>query len=167
MGLLAGMGAICTCSFGAVPCPITVNSQQSVFTSNMIAATIFDNTPANIATFGMCSSMANPAVSTATTAALGVLTPQPCTPMIQTNWVMGSNRVLIENKPALLTSDPSCQKFYYICSLFNVYVGWYDTNNTTSAADCTRGDVNNGIYKTFYYMARILFESIYAKHCIR
>ena len=53
MGLLAGMGAICTCSFGAVPCPITVNSQQSVFTSNMIAATIFDNTPANIATFGM------------------------------------------------------------------------------------------------------------------
>ena len=100
MGLLAGMGAICTCSFGAVPCPITVNSQQSVFTSNMIVATIFDNTPANIATFGMCSSMANPAVSTATTAALGVLTPQPCTPMIQTNWVMGSTRVLIENKPA-------------------------------------------------------------------
>ncbi len=105
MGLLAGMGAICTCSFGAVPCPITVNSQQSVFTSNMIVATIFDNTPANIATFGMCSSMANPAVSTATTAALGVLTPQPCTPMIQTNWVMGSNRVLIENKPALLQNS--------------------------------------------------------------
>ena len=105
MGLLAGMGAICTCSFGAVPCPITVNSQQSVVTSNMIAATIFDNTPANIATFGMCSSMANPAVSTATTAALGVLTPQPCTPMIQTNWVMGSNRVLIENKPALLQNS--------------------------------------------------------------
>ena len=105
MGLLAGLGAICTCSFGAVPCPITVNSQQSVFTSNMIVATIFDNTPANIATFGMCSSMANPAVSTATTAALGVLTPQPCTPMIQTNWVMGSNRVLIENKPALLQNS--------------------------------------------------------------
>ena len=105
MGLLAGMGAICTCSFGAVPCPITVNSQQSVFTSNMIVATIFDNTPANIATLGMSSSMAKPAVSTATTAALGVLTPQPCTPMIQTNWVMGSNRVLIENKPALLQNS--------------------------------------------------------------
>lgn len=105
MGILVTAGTMCKCSFGAAPCPIVVNSQQNGIASNSIVATIFDNTPANLSTFGMCTSMANPAVSAATAAALGVLTPQPCTPMLTAPWTMGSSTVLFQNKPALLQNS--------------------------------------------------------------
>ena len=105
MGIVVTAGTMCKCSFSAVPCPIMVNSQQNGIVSNSIAATIFDNTPANLSTFGMCTSMANPAVSAATAAALGVLTPQPCTPMLTAPWTMGSSTVLFQNKPALLQNS--------------------------------------------------------------
>lgn len=68
----------------------------------MPLATIFDNVPMkNILPFGMCSSMANPAVAAATAAALGVLTPMPCIPAITAMWAPGSPGVLIGGKPAL------------------------------------------------------------------
>lgn len=105
MGILVTAGTMCKCSFGAAPCPIVVNSQQNGIASNSIVATIFDNTPANLSTFGMCTSMANPTVSAATAAALGVLTPQPCTPMLTAPWTMGSSTVLFQNKPALLQNS--------------------------------------------------------------
>ncbi len=35
----------------------------------------------NISPFGVCVSLANPAVAAATSAALGVLAPQPCIPV--------------------------------------------------------------------------------------
>ena len=105
MGFLVGVGAICTCSFGMAPCPLTVNRQMSIQGSGLPVATIFDNTPANLTTFGMCTSLSNPVVSAATTAALGVLTPQPCTPALTAPWSMGSTTVLFENKPALLHSS--------------------------------------------------------------
>ena len=72
----------------------------------MPAATIMDNVPMkNIMPFGMCSSMANPTVAAATAAALGVLTPMPCVPVIAAPWVPGSPTVLIANKPALNNSS--------------------------------------------------------------
>jgi Domain of unknown function (DUF4280) len=44
-------------------------------------ATAADTIPGtNIPTFGMCMSLGNPAVAMATSAANGVLTPQPCVP---------------------------------------------------------------------------------------
>jgi uncharacterized Zn-binding protein involved in type VI secretion len=49
----------------------------------------------------MCTSLANPAVASATAAALGVLTPMPCVPVIPAPWVTGSPTVLINNYPAL------------------------------------------------------------------
>jgi len=68
----------------------------------MPAATIMDNKPfANILPFGMCTSMANPAVASATAAALGVLTPMPCTPVTSAPWAPGCPTVLIANQPAL------------------------------------------------------------------
>lgn len=68
----------------------------------MPLATIMDNVPMkNIMPFGMCSSLANPTVASATSAALGVLTPMPCLPVIPAPWVPGSPTVLIGNFPAL------------------------------------------------------------------
>ena len=101
MGIAVVNGALCQCPFGAAPCPLTVTSNTTVMASNMPVATIMDNKPANLASFGVCSSLANPAVASATAAALGVLTPQPCSPLIVAPWAPGSPTVLVDNKPVL------------------------------------------------------------------
>jgi len=72
----------------------------------MPAATIMDNIPfTNILPFSMCTSLANPAVASATSAAMGVLTPMPCTPVTAAPWAPGCPTVLIANKPALNDSS--------------------------------------------------------------
>ena len=93
--------AICTCSFGAAPCPLVVTSNQTVMMCNMPAATIMDNAMPNLPTFGMCMSIANPTVAAATAAALGVLTPMPCIPVIPAPWVPGVPTVMVCKKPLL------------------------------------------------------------------
>jgi hypothetical protein len=73
------------------------------------AANIMDFKPnVNIMPFGMCQSMANPQVAAATSAAQGVLTPQPCIPVTTSPWAPGSPMVLISNQPAL-TDTSTCQ----------------------------------------------------------
>jgi len=101
MGFAVCNGAMCQCSFGAAPCSLIVTSNTTSLGGGMPLATIMDNKPANLPTFGMCSSLANPAVSAATAAALGVLTPQPCSPVIAAPWAPGSPTVMLNNKPAL------------------------------------------------------------------
>lgn len=94
-------GATMMCSFGAAPSALTVLPTARV-TSKMPMATIMDNVPmVNILPFGMCSSMANPVVASATAAAAGVLTPQPCVPVIPAPWAPGSPTVLVGGKPCL------------------------------------------------------------------
>ncbi|WP_054741119.1 DUF4280 domain-containing protein [Cellulosilyticum ruminicola] len=101
MGLCVCGGAMLQCSFGNVPSNLTILPQNGVMTS-MPLANIMDNIPmTNILPFGMCTSLANPIVASATSAALGVLTPQPCMPVITAPWAPGSPTVLIKNKPAL------------------------------------------------------------------
>jgi len=96
------MGAMMTCSFGVAPSSLIVLPQNRVMTSNMPAANIMDNKPiVNIPPFGMCSSLANPTVAAATTAALGVLTPMPCVPATVTPWAPGSPTVMLGNIPTL------------------------------------------------------------------
>jgi hypothetical protein len=53
----------------------------------------------------MCNSPSNPTVIAATAAALGVLTPMPCVPVLPAPWVPGSPTVLIGNMPALNNSS--------------------------------------------------------------
>ena len=62
--------AVCQCTFGAAPAPLTVTSQNTVTGCNMPVATIMD-IPKPPMTFGMCSSLANPTVASATAAAIG------------------------------------------------------------------------------------------------
>ena len=96
------MGAAMQCTFGAAPATLIVNSQTQTLSSGMLAATIMDHKPlANIPTFGMCSSIANPTVASATSAAMGVLTPMPCVPATSAPWAPGCPTVLISSLPAL------------------------------------------------------------------
>jgi hypothetical protein len=97
------MGAILQCSFGIAPSSLLVIPKGTpVLASIMPAATIMDFAPiANILPFGMCSSLANPMVAAATTAALGVLTPMPCIPLTVGPWKPGAMKVIISNFPAL------------------------------------------------------------------
>lgn len=108
MGIAVASGAMTTCSFGAAPGTLTVLPDGRVQADGMPMASIMDHKPnVNIAPFGMCTSLANPQVASATSAAQGVLTPQPCVPVTTTPWSPGATGVTVANKPAL-TSSSTC-----------------------------------------------------------
>lgn len=95
-------GATLQCSFGVAPSVLSVIPTSAVFANSMPMATIMDNKPIlNIALFAMCTSPSNPQVAAATAAALGVLTPMPCMPVISVPWSPGSPTVQVANMPAL------------------------------------------------------------------
>lgn len=96
------MGAMLQCSFGVAPSSFVVLPVSRVMAGGIPAANIMDNKPlVNILPFGMCSSLANPTVASATAAALGVLTPMPCVPVTPAPWAPGSPTMLIGSMPAL------------------------------------------------------------------
>ncbi|MDN3484445.1 DUF4280 domain-containing protein [Pseudoalteromonas sp. APC 3224] len=104
MSLVVTMGAALQCNFGVAPSSLIVTPENKVV-QTMPVATIMDHIPfKNILPFGMCTSLANPTVASATAAALGVLTPMPCIPMTTTPWLPGSVTVLTGNKPTLNNS---------------------------------------------------------------
>ena len=105
MGMQVCMGAVMQCSQGMAPSSL-IPTPKTVMTSYVMAANILDHIPfANIPPFAMCRSPANPAVAAATAAALGVLTPMPCTPVTPGPWVPGSPTVLVNGAPALNESS--------------------------------------------------------------
>src|ERR1700742_1403681 len=105
MALQVCMGAMLQCSFGAAPSALVVLPQNKVLTGTP-AANIMDGKPlVNVLPFGMCSSIANPVVASATAAALGVLTAMPCVPPTPAPWAPGAPTVLIANMPALDNSS--------------------------------------------------------------
>ena len=99
-------GAVMTCSFGMAPSTFNA-TPRPVLTSSMVAGIITDNIPMmNVPPFGMCTTPSNPSVAAATAAALGVLTPMPCVPVLPAPWVPGAPTVLITSIPAL---DDTCK----------------------------------------------------------
>jgi uncharacterized Zn-binding protein involved in type VI secretion len=108
MGQQVVSGAMLACTFGVAPAPLVATSAPTVAVGGVPAATIMDFVPMeNIPTFAMCMSLANPEVASATSAALGVLTPQPCIPVTTGPWAPGSPTVLVGGSPAL-TADSMC-----------------------------------------------------------
>ncbi|MFN2505993.1 MAG: DUF4280 domain-containing protein [Acidimicrobiales bacterium] len=100
-------GAVTMCSFGVAPG--TLNTLGAGVLAGPPVASILDIIPfVNVMPFAMCTSLANPAVAAATAAALGVLTPMPCTPVIPAPWKPGSPTVLVGGKP-VLTNTSNCQ----------------------------------------------------------
>ena len=78
-------GSVTRCTFGLAPSVLNVLPVNRVLGSNLPVANIMDSKPiVNIVPFGMCNSIANPTVASATAAALGVLTPMPCIPVTGT-----------------------------------------------------------------------------------
>jgi len=81
---------------------LVVLPQLKVMSGFVPAATIMDHKPmVSILPFAMCTSIANPAVASATAAALGVLTPMPCIPATASPWAPGSLTHQIGGIPAL------------------------------------------------------------------
>lgn len=117
------MGAMIQCSFGAAPASLIV-TDPTVNGQKMPAANIMDNKPvANIPTFGMCSSLANPSVASATSAALGVLTPMPCIPVTPAPWVPGSPTVMVRKMPALNSTSKCMCNWAGVISITNAGQG--------------------------------------------
>lgn len=102
MAFPATLTISCQCSFGMAPSMISITGQMQALAGGKPIATIMDKP---VTPFGMCSSMANPAVASATAAAYGVLTPMPCTPVFPAPWVPGAPTVLIGGKPCLNNSS--------------------------------------------------------------
>ena len=107
---LVANGALLKCSFGLAPSSLLVTPEKGVSGTTQPIANIADQVPVkNIPPFGMCNSMANPTVAAATAAALGVLTPMPCVPVIPAPWVPGAPMVKVKMLPALnATSKCMC-----------------------------------------------------------
>lgn len=102
-------GAQMTCTFGVAPSTLTVvPAPPMIQVGGQPLARISDMVPMmNVAPFGMCTTLSNPQVAAATSAAMGVLTPQPCIPVIPAPWVPGSAKVSAGGIP-VLTSDSTC-----------------------------------------------------------
>ena len=109
MGVQVVATAQVMCSFGVAPAALTVIPMgKPVQSGGLLAASVQDFKPTvNIAPFGMCTTPSNPQVAAATSAAMGVLTPQPCLPMTTAPWTPGSPTVQINGQPAL-TSTCTC-----------------------------------------------------------
>jgi len=77
MGNFVCQGAMLQCTFGTTPSTLTVTVPTRPKCGNMLMANIMDMVPmTNIMSFGMCQSISNPTVASATSAAMGVLTPR-------------------------------------------------------------------------------------------
>ena len=106
MGFCVCQGALLQCTFGNAPSSLSVLPLNMVNVSSKPIAVITDNVPMmNIMPFGMCMSLSNPTVASATSAALGVLTPMPCIPATVSPWTPGSPTVLVKGKPAVTDSS--------------------------------------------------------------
>jgi hypothetical protein len=94
------------------PSTLNVLPIRRVMVEGRPVAVIADIAPmVNVASFGMCTSLANPAVASATAAALGVLTPMPCTPMLAGPWKPGAKKTMVGGMP-MLTAGSTAQCAY-------------------------------------------------------
>jgi hypothetical protein len=101
-------GAKLKCSEGLAPTTLTVLPTNLANGGVVPAATVMDSIPMlNIAPFGMCKTQANPQVAAATSAAMGVLTPMPCIPVVTAPWSPGASGTEIAGQKAL-TADSKC-----------------------------------------------------------
>jgi hypothetical protein len=92
----------CSMAMPSVQVPLVTTPKSTEVNVDTPAASIEDHVPlTNIPSFGMCGTMANPAVAAATAAKSGAFTPAPCSPAVSTPWTPGATRVKVGGQPAL------------------------------------------------------------------
>ena len=111
MGMPVVSGAQMTCTMGVSPSTLVIIPRGSTV-ENRPVATVMDHRPyVNILPFGLCASLTNPITAAQTSAALGVLTPGTCMPVIPLPWVPGAPGSLVNNEP-MLTAESRCTCAY-------------------------------------------------------
>lgn len=117
----AVQAAVLQCSFGLAPSTLMpLPKGAPVMIGGVLAGTTQDMAPVvNIPPFGMCTSLANPTVAAATSAALGVLTPMPCVPVTTGPWLPGAVRTLVNGAPALTAGDKCLCTWGGVISIVN------------------------------------------------
>lgn len=109
MRCLVVHGATLACSMGSSPSKLSVPPTNDTYGGSNPAASVQDMQPQmNLAPFGMCQSPINPQVASATSAAGGTLTPQPCVPAATGPWTPGSKSVALASNGAAVLND-GCQ----------------------------------------------------------
>lgn len=94
------------CSFGDKTSKLTVYPDRTVELTTKPTANISDHISMyNIAPFGKCHTTCYPPTGSATAANHGHLTPMPCVPGTDTNWINGKDDYIIKGNPALLKSS--------------------------------------------------------------
>lgn len=94
------------CTFGETPAVLNVLPTAKVTAGGKPVASIADHIPlTEVATFGMCRSLSNPEVASATSANEGHLTPMPCVPALAAPWLPGNPTVLVAGQPVVAVSS--------------------------------------------------------------
>ena len=107
MAKAVGAGAVLQCDKGTAPSSLMV-TRPTHTANSMQLANVTDFAPnTNIMPFLMCTTQTNPQVASATAAAQGVLTPQPCIPVTTSPWTPGATKVTVGGMAAL-TDGCSC-----------------------------------------------------------
>lgn len=126
-------GAKMKCSFGDKIAQLTVYPDRTVFLTGQPMANISDHTSLyNIAPFGKCHTTSYPPTGSATAANHGKLTPMPCIPGTNSNWMQGKNDYIIKGAPALLKSS------FCRCCYGGVITITDDGQRDTGSADLSR-----------------------------
>lgn len=94
-------GGRLACSMGTSSAVFGVAPGRDVDGVCAPAGNVDDTKAMNIPSFAMCQSMQNPEVASATAAAQGTLTPQPCSPNVAGPWSPGSASVEVAGRPAI------------------------------------------------------------------
>lgn len=108
MPLPLGATNLVTCPFGTLAFPLLVLPASRVAMQSLVPATVPDDQLPNVATFGLCSSPANPVVAAVILASLGTVTQAPCVPLVVTPWMPPRPDILVGGIPASV-QDGRCQ----------------------------------------------------------